>query len=125
MTTSLRQRMTEDMQVRNLAPLTQSSYVQQVSTFARHFGKSPVVLGLEDIRDYQLYPTNQKKPDASSIKVAVSAIRFLYRVTLKRPWDFDRGRAQSQEASDLADHSQSRRGAAFSGCVTNSSNGPS
>jgi hypothetical protein len=55
MTTSLRQRMTEDMQIRNLSPLTQSCYVQQVSMFARHFGKSPAVLGLEDIRDYQLY----------------------------------------------------------------------
>jgi site-specific recombinase XerD len=89
MTTNLRQRMTEDMQVRNLSPLTQSSYVQQVSMFARHFDKSPAVLGVEDIRDYQLYLTNQKKLDASSIKVAVSAIRFLYRVTLGRPWDFD------------------------------------
>ena len=88
MTTSLRQRMTEDMQIRNLSPLTQSCYVQQVSMFARHFGKSPAVLGLEDIRDYQLYLTNQKKLDASSIQVAVSALRFLYRVTLKRPWDF-------------------------------------
>ena len=58
MTTSLRQRMTEDMQIRNLSPLTQSCYVQQISMFARHFGKSPAVLGLEDIRDYQLYLTN-------------------------------------------------------------------
>jgi hypothetical protein len=74
MTTNLRQRMTEDMQVRNLAPLTQSSYVQQVSMFARHFDRSPTDLGLEDIRDYQLYLTNQKKLDASSIKVAVSAM---------------------------------------------------
>jgi site-specific recombinase XerD len=89
MTTNLRQRMTEDMQVRNLSLLTQSSYVQQVSMFARHFDRSPAVLGLEDIRDYQLYLTNQKKLNASSIKVAVSAIRFLYRVTLRRPWDFD------------------------------------
>src|ERR1700693_4177340 len=89
MTTSLRQRMTEDMQVRNLSPLTQSTYVLQVSMFARHFDRSPAVLGPEDIRDYQLYLTNQKKLDASSIKVAVSAIRFLYRVTLQRRWDFD------------------------------------
>jgi site-specific recombinase XerD len=89
MTTILRQRMIEDMQVRNLSPLTQSSYVQQVSMFARHFDKSPTILGIEDIRDYQLYLINQKKLDPSSIKVAVSAIRFLYRVTLKQPWDFD------------------------------------
>ena len=89
MTTSLRQRMTEDMQVRNLSPRTQSSYVQQVSMFARHFHRSPAVLGPEDIRDYQIYLMNQKRLDPSSVKVAVSAIRFLYRVTLRRQWDFD------------------------------------
>ena len=43
--TSLRQRMTEDMQVRNLALNTQTSYLQQVSLFARHFDKSPELLG--------------------------------------------------------------------------------
>ena len=48
--TSLRQRMTEDMQVRNLAQNTQMSYVQQVSQFARHFQKSPEQLGPEEIR---------------------------------------------------------------------------
>ena len=47
--TSLRKRMTEDMQVRNLALNTQMSYVQQVSLFARHFSKSPEQLGPEDI----------------------------------------------------------------------------
>jgi hypothetical protein len=52
--TSLRRRMTEDMQVRNLSPHTQDSYVQQVSLFARHFSKSPEILGPEEIRSYQL-----------------------------------------------------------------------
>jgi len=59
--TPVRQRMTEDMQVRNLSPHTQASYVQQVSLFARYFGKSPEVLGSEEIRAYQVYLTNQKK----------------------------------------------------------------
>ena len=45
--TSLRQRMTEDMQVRNLVLNTQTSYVQQVSLFARHFNQSPEQLGPE------------------------------------------------------------------------------
>jgi hypothetical protein len=36
--TPLRQRMTEDMQVRNLSPLTQRAYLEQVSRFARYFG---------------------------------------------------------------------------------------
>lgn len=52
--TQLRQRMSEDMEVRNLALNTQLSYPQQVSLFARHFGKSPDLLGREDIRTYQV-----------------------------------------------------------------------
>ncbi len=38
---TLRQKMTEDMQLRNLSPQTQSSYLLQVTQFTRHFGVSP------------------------------------------------------------------------------------
>ena len=58
--TSLRQRMTEDMQVRNLALNTQSSYLQQVTQFARYFKRSPEQLGPEEIRDIKsISPTNE------------------------------------------------------------------
>jgi len=81
--------MLEDMQVRNFSPHTQASYVQQVSLFARQFGKSPDALGPEEIRAYQVYLTNEKKLAPASILIAVAALRFLYRVTLKRDWRFD------------------------------------
>jgi site-specific recombinase XerD len=84
--TPLRQRMLEDMQIRNLSPNTQASYVLQVSLFARHFGKSPLELSTDDIRAYQVYLMNEKKLTPQSILIAVSAIRFLYRVTLKKDW---------------------------------------
>ena len=87
--TPLRQRMLENMQIRNLSPHTQDSYVQQVSQFARHFGKSPGELCPADIHTYQVYLTNERKLAASSILIAVSAIRFLYRVTLKKDWTLD------------------------------------
>jgi integrase/recombinase XerD len=87
--TSLRQRMTEDMQLRNLALNTQTSYLQQVSLFARHFNKSPEELGPEEIRAYQVYLTNEKKLAPGSILIAVAALRFLYKVSLKREWLFD------------------------------------
>ena len=87
--TPLRQRMTEDMQVRNLSPHTQTSYVQQVSRFARHFNKSPEKLGPEEIRTYQVYLTNEKKLAPGSVLIAVAALRFLYKVSLKRQWPFD------------------------------------
>jgi integrase/recombinase XerD len=87
--TSLRQRMTEDMQVRNLALNTQTSYVQQVSLFARHFDKSPEQLGPEDIRTYQVYLTNERKLAPGSVLIAVAALRFLYKVSLKKDWTFE------------------------------------
>src|SRR6202165_1713925 len=85
----LRKRMTEDMQVRNLALNTQMSYVQQVSLFARHFNKSPEQLGPDDIRAYQVYLTNERKLAPGSIVIAVAALRFVYKVTLKKNWQFD------------------------------------
>jgi integrase/recombinase XerD len=87
--TSLRQRMVEDLQVRNLAANTQDSYIRQVSLFARYFNKSPELLGPEQIRAYQLYLTNEKKLATGSIVIAVSALRFLYNVTLKKGWSFE------------------------------------
>ena len=87
--TALRQRMLEDMKIRNLALNTQASYLLQVSQFARHFGKSPEVLGREDIRAYQLYLIEEKKLSPKSITIAVSALRFLYKVTLRRGWKLE------------------------------------
>ena len=87
--TPLRQRMTEDMRVRNLAVNTQLSYVQQVSLFARHFNKSPELLGPEDIRAYQVYLTDERKLAPGSVLIVVAALRFLYKVSLKRDWPFD------------------------------------
>jgi site-specific recombinase XerD len=87
--TSLRQRFTEDMQIRNLAVNTQQSYVRQVSQFARHFNQSPELLGPEQIRAYQVYLTNERKLAAGSIIIAISALRFLYKVTLKKHWSLD------------------------------------
>jgi integrase/recombinase XerD len=87
--TSLRKRMIEDMQVRNLALNTQRLYVEQVSRFARHFNKSPELLGPEEIRAYQVYLTNEKKLKPSSVVTAVAALRFVYKVTLKKAWRFE------------------------------------
>ena len=50
---TLRQRMHDDMRIRNLAVITQEQYIISVAAFAKHFGKSPDNLGPEDIRTYQ------------------------------------------------------------------------
>ena len=87
--TSLRQRMLEDMQVRRLSPFTQRAYVGTVARFARYFDRSPERLGPEQIRAYQVYLATERRLATSSLLVAVAALRFLYRVTLRKRWSFD------------------------------------
>ena len=78
--TPLRQRMLEDMQVRNLSRHTQATYVQQVTQFARHFrpvpGRpgprgDPRVPGLPDHREAagaRVHPASPWRPSASSTR---------------------------------------------------------
>jgi integrase/recombinase XerD len=58
------------MQVRNFSPVTQASYIREVSGFARYFNKSPELLGPEQIRAYQVYLTNERKLGVVSISGA-------------------------------------------------------
>ena len=85
--TPLRQRMLQDMSIRNLAVNTQLSYVQQVSAFARHFACSPELLGPEQVRAYQVHLLEERKFAPSSMSTVAAALRFLYKITLHRPWD--------------------------------------
>ena len=87
--TPLRQRMIDDMRIRNLADNTQSAYLQQVIAYAEHFHRSPDKLGMEAIRAYQLYLTQTRRLSPSSVSVVTGALRFLYKVTLKRDWAID------------------------------------
>jgi len=112
--TSLRLRMLEDMQIRNLAVNTQESYVQQISLFARYFNQSPERLGPEQIRTYQLYLTKERKLATSSILMAISALRFLYKVTLKKDWTFADIIPAPKKPPNPARGPKSRRGRAVS-----------
>lgn len=76
--TPLRQRMLEDMGVRNLTKNTQSAYVQQVAVYARHFQRSPEDLAPDEVRAYQVHLTQTRKLSPSTIGVATGALRFLY-----------------------------------------------
>lgn len=87
--TPLRQRMLEDMGIRNFAENTQLSYLQQISAYARYFGRSPEALGPEDVRTYQVHLVEVRKLSAASVSIATLALRFLYKVTLRRDWALD------------------------------------
>jgi integrase/recombinase XerD len=84
--TALRERMLEELRLRNFTPRTIRTYTGVVSAFARYFHKSPDKLGPEHVRIYQLYLLNERKLAWHSIEVHVSALRFLYVRTLKQRW---------------------------------------
>lgn len=88
--TQLRMRMLQEMQLRNLSQNTQKRYIDRVSAFARHFGKSPEQLGPEDVRSYQLYLLQERKLSSSTLNVTVSALRFFYGICLKQDWNVER-----------------------------------
>jgi len=50
--TPLRQRMIEDMSIRQFGPKTQQDYVRVVADFARFLGRSPDQAEPEDLRRY-------------------------------------------------------------------------
>jgi integrase/recombinase XerD len=84
--TPLRLRYTEDMQLRGLALTTQRSYLHYVSEYAKFYNTSPDKLDLEAVRQYELHLLHEKKLSPESINTFVSAVQFLYLVTLEMPW---------------------------------------
>ena len=82
--TTLRQRMIDDLRVRNRSAHTIRIYTDCIANFARHFGKSPELLGVEEIRQYQVYLVNERRVSWSTLNQFVCALRFFYRHTLGR-----------------------------------------
>jgi len=82
-TTPLRQRMFEDMSIRQFGERTQQGYVAVVSDFARFLGRSPDQAEPEDLRRYQLHLAAQGA-SPGKMNAAVSALRFFFKITLGR-----------------------------------------
>ncbi len=84
--TPLRQRMLEDMQLRGLSARTQEAYARAVWQLAQHYQRRPEQLSDEDLRQYFLYLTNEKKIARPTATIALCGIKFFYEQTLKQPW---------------------------------------
>jgi integrase/recombinase XerD len=82
-TTPLRQRMIEDMSIRQFGERTQQGYVRVVADFARFLGRSPDQAQPEDLRRYQLHLATDGATPAK-MNAAVSALRFFFKITLGR-----------------------------------------
>jgi site-specific recombinase XerD len=87
--TPLRRKMIDDLQIRNYAPKTQASYIRAVERFAAHFGQSPEKLGLDHVREFLAFERAQLHATHGTLARYVSALRFLYKITLRRPWDIE------------------------------------
>lgn len=82
--TRLRRMMLEELQRRNYSEQTSRYYLQAVAAFARHFGRSPDKLGLNELRSYQAYLLRDRKLAVGTVVGLVAALRFFFNRTLKR-----------------------------------------
>jgi integrase/recombinase XerD len=80
----LRRRMLEDMAMRGLREETQRDYIRFVRSFAAFLGRSPETATAEDIRRFQVHQV-ESGVQPPTINCSISALRFLFTVTLDRP----------------------------------------
>ncbi|MDX8399628.1 MAG: site-specific integrase [Gallionellaceae bacterium] len=84
--TYLRQRMSDDLQLRGLAKTTQRAYMQAVNQLAIYYSKSPDQISEKELRQYFLYLRNEKKVARNTIVVALCGIKFFYKYTIQQDW---------------------------------------
>ena len=82
--TPLRQRMLDDMAMRSMRARTQHDYVRHVRAFAAFLGRSPDTATAEDVQRFQVHQRDHGAGEAV-MGGAVSALLFLFGVTLDRP----------------------------------------
>ena len=84
--TPLRLQMIEDMRLNGLSASTQRLYTQAVAQLAKYFHRSPEQLQEQDLREYFLYLTGERKVSRSTTTIALCAVKFLCEKTLRRQW---------------------------------------
>jgi len=84
----LRDRMIEEMTLRNFAPDTQKSYLYSVARLAKYYGRSPDRLRQKEIRAFVLYLINERKLAPTTVTTVIAGLRFFYNHTLG--WDEDK-----------------------------------
>jgi site-specific recombinase XerD len=78
--------MTEDLQLKGYSPATQCAYLGAVEKLARHFKRSPADISEEELRAYFLHLVQVEQCAPGTLKIAVSAIKFCFALTLQRHW---------------------------------------
>ena len=80
----LRQRMLEDMRIRDLTIGTQTGYIRAVKRFTHYLGRSPDTASAEDLRLFQLHMV-EEGATTSTLNATVTGLRFFFEVTLSQP----------------------------------------
>ncbi len=95
--TPLRQRLIEDIRLRNFSQHTVEAYVRAVAHFSRHYRRSPDQLSGEQVRQYLLYLVQERKVSWSLYNQTRCALQFFYRVTLGRDewFEIHKGRVET------------------------------
>ena len=84
--TTMRDRLKQDLVIRNYAPKTVKAYVRSVAAFFQHVGKSPARCTPEDVRSYQVHLAD-RGVSWSTFNITVCALRFFFTTTMARPWE--------------------------------------
>ena len=82
--TALRAKYIRDLTVRGRAQRTQRAYTKYVAELARYYERSPELISHEEVTNWLYHLVKERQLSASSVNVAVNAVRFLYRTTLGR-----------------------------------------
>ena len=81
----LRQKLIDAIDLRGRSAHTRRAYVECIARLARFHQRSPDQLSDEEVQGYLLHLLRQEKLSASSLVVAVSALRFFYERVLQKP----------------------------------------
>lgn len=82
----LREQLLADLQLRGITPKVQKNYLREVNNLAKYFNRSPAELGEEELKEYMLYLMRERHLSQGTLRFYVAALKFLYRITLKREW---------------------------------------
>ena len=85
----IRDRMTADLKIGGYSEGTQKIYLMYVNQFVRHFRRSPLEMGADEIRVFLLHMVTERQLSRETVRITRAALKFLYTVTLRRPVEVD------------------------------------
>lgn len=86
----LRERMEQDLKLKNFSPATRKVYLCYARKFAAHFRRSPAEMGETEVREFLLHALQIEQVSYDTYRQILAALKFLYTVTLEREWEVKR-----------------------------------